>query len=718
MQDLIDRMLDLLWKSEVDFSEQLAKMAVSSIKPGKPLGPHRVAVQVAPGGTDISKHKAFDYTHHLSPEHRKAGYKLRVYDGLSPTNKHLLNVSLEKDSKQAGFLEGNIADGDFEVNHSCVYTQHRGQGLGKKIYEAAYAHGLHHHGVKTVSGDVHSTAAKGVHDALSREHGFDYEPDSEGFGNGSFNGNYDGKYYGYKYAIKSELAKTDDEDPIDPMLSHNDPRERILALKSKLVTPYHLRQALHDEDPDVRAFAAKHPKLSEPMIHEALQHHDLFTREAALSRPDLTPAHIESVLFDPDLQTQAVRHPRCTPEQRERVGVHVATPKGLAEEMFKSEAIAWLRKNVKSGYNRAYEAQLGMNARFEAYLKAAQFLSHNEPNLLIFREALLHGLDLDEAALRSVELDSNHKNQRALNAALQLQESRKAEKLTLKHTVTALMPDGEEAAKAIERGFKEEKQEELDLGGKHSKGTLMVSDPESQDKFLLKPGSGGQSPAKGAREESANQSRREACFWHAADHLGIGNRVPRADLLLVDGKEVACLHMLPFSWKNLEELKYESPGLPHLALEKYRETGELHKWAVADFIFGNPDRHGQNVMVGPEEDDYRVALIDHGSAFAGASFDPANDKNSFIPYYLRAWKANDWHDLDLEDKLRAMPTCGREADEQLKAWLDGVHAGDLEGLLHRYGIDPAPTIARLARVKLLIGEGSLSQAVNKIWLLT
>lgn len=283
-------------------------------------------------------------------------------------------------------------------------------------------------------------------------------------------------------------------------------------------------------------------------------------------------------------------------------------------------------------------------------------------------------------------------------------------------SVVAAMPDGVEVADAVRRGFAAETDQDLHLGGKHSKGTMMVRDPETGMMYLLKPGSGHQSPAKGAQEEGANQSRREAAYWHVADMLGLGMRVPRADLLLIDGQEVAALHLLPFSWKNLEKLKFEDPGLPHKALEKYRHTGELHKWAVMDYVLGNTDRHGQNLMVGPEKDGHPIALIDHGSAFAGPSFDPARDENSFIPYYLRAWKGDSWHSLLPEQRLRAMPSLNEDSDDQLRSWLEGVHAGDVEAVLARYGIDPQPSLDRLVRVRKLLAEPSVSQAINRLWL--
>jgi 8-oxo-dGTP pyrophosphatase MutT (NUDIX family) len=708
-------------------------------------------------------------------------------------------------------------------------------------------------------------------------------------------------------------------DPLEAMLHHDDPRERVMALRSKLCTPYHLRLALQDEDPDVRAAAAKHPMMTSSLIEEALRHPDLHTKEAALSRPDLLEHHLEQAIWDPDLQTRAALHPALTEDQRQKLVGASDTPEGLRTELLAKsvgyllypkldqarpatepmirtpeahqkfrdaigsktgtygfvqsnnlrdkelapekrflrasvsmkptsslgnlkhetqhsvfaalrqkygreaghrivattlsaldpkdhqhlrnitdwavqnrydpikepeERIAYLQNYLQDGLwrksahkhmrihmdknaekvshdwaksiwqklrNRAeglgpehvgvvrkaeddikawvfrksdpdmdynvYEDMLGLTPRSEAFLEAAKFMGHTAPDEALFRQCLLADKDLIDAALVSVGIEPTEENRKALQSVMKLQ-GHGLKKASQTHEITALMPDGTEVAEGVRRGFGSSTEQELHLGGRHSKGAMMVRDPEAGQMYLLKPGSGQQSPAKGAAEERANQSRREAAFWHVAEAWGLNQRVPRADLLLIDGKEVAVLHLLPFDWKNLEKLKFKDAGLPHKALEKYRQMGELHKWAIMDYVLGNPDRHGQNLMVGSAKEGYPVALIDHGSAFAGSHFDPAHDRNSFIPYYLRAWKAEGWQDLTPEQKLRAMPAVSGDTEKQLREWFHGINLADLETLLHRYGIDPAPSAARLAKVKALLAEPNFSEAVNRIWLAT
>lgn len=879
------------------------------------------------------------------------------------------------------------------------------------------------------------------------------------------------------------IQKTEQHDPLEAMLAHDDPRERIMALKSRLVTPYHLRLALRDEDPDVRAAAAKHPMMTSALIEEALRHPDLHTREAALSRPDLQEHHLEQAIWDPDLQTQAALHPGLTEDQRQKLIGAQDTPEGLrgqllaksigyltypklgqpsvhtepmvrqpeqhqawlvihdkikdlrgvtaagttsynrlknkgldpkkrqfsasvnantsslpatvahetqhsvfahlrqkfgnnvgqsivsqtmqaldpkdlehlkritdwkiknkynpikepeeriaylqnylqdgmwrksahkamrihmdrnaekishdwakqlwqklrlraeslgpehvgvirkdeevigdwirkhsepfdpwdqaewgssnlvshenvsrlqdreggigvlpgvglkvqqdevpdllsalqkskeqgtlkAEEgrdqsrpslprsidqsrkasggrLAQESAVSGLRTEVSSGLHGLRPSRsdhkdqlsggygtpelfladpsggdrevrlsmrllsqdthtdqgavfakntaidmMGVSAKTEAFLEAAKFLGHTEPDRSIFRRALLEDCSLVDAALISVRLEVTAPNRRALLAIMDLQDKKNLGKADKTHEVQALMADGTEIADGVRRGFASATEQELNLGGKHSAGSMMVRDPDEGQMYLLKPGAGPQSPAAGAREEPANQSRRETAFWHVAEAWGLSQRLPRADLLLIDGKEVAVLHMLPFDWKNLEKLTVKDAGLPHKALEKYRQSGELHKWAIMDGILGNPDRHGQNLMVGPQKEGYPIALIDHGSAFAGPDFDPATDQNSFIPYYLRAWHPEGWGELDMEQKLRSMPSVSGDVDRQLREWFQGINAEDLEAVLFRFGINPAPSVARLAKFKALLEKPNLSEAVNRIWLMT
>jgi len=132
-----------------------------------------------------------------------------------------------------------------------------------------------------------------------------------------------------------------------------------------------------------------------------------------------------------------------------------------------------------------------------------------------------------------------------------------------------------------------------------------------------------------------------------------------------------------------------------------------------DFVCGQPDRHAQNVMVDP---DGEVRLIDAGSAFAGANFNPAFDKNSFVPYYLRAWAPEEgFNGMSPAERLRYLPRVAPHVREDLTRWLDGLDAGMLEAMLREYGIQPGPTMDRLRRLKDMAKLSGPDEAINRLW---
>jgi hypothetical protein len=272
--------------------------------------------------------------------------------------------------------------------------------------------------------------------------------------------------------------------------------------------------------------------------------------------------------------------------------------------------------------------------------------------------------------------------------------------------------DANETADEVRRAFEDGFVVPVHLDGKHSKGALLASDQLSGKVWLLKPGSGGQSPSAGARQDASSQSRREAAFWHVADEWGLGDYLPRADLLLIDGREFAAINMLPWSYKTLAKIKNQRD--PRSILNPYLKSGVLHRWAVLDFVLGNPDRHGNNIMV---SDDI-VKLIDHGSAMAGSDFDPAWDKNSFTPFYLRAWGPGKFSRLDAATKLKYMPRVDHQTEEDLRQWIEGLHAVDLDKVLLRYGVDPTPEKARLAKLKTMMVSEPADLVINRLWVET
>jgi hypothetical protein len=246
--------------------------------------------------------------------------------------------------------------------------------------------------------------------------------------------------------------------------------------------------------------------------------------------------------------------------------------------------------------------------------------------------------------------------------------------------------------------------------GKHNSGSLVATDVAGGKQWLLKPNAGGVSGAAGVAEEPASQATREACFYRAADVFGLHYWIPRAECVLMGTTEYAAVELLDSKWLNLGRVLHDDPNEGERIFNTHVVSGLVHRWAVLDYVLGNPDRHSSNIMVLGNN----VQLLDSGSAFAGNSFDPGHDKKSFVPYYLRA-KAKRWSKMSPEERLFSMPVPSMGVDNSLRAWVDKLNENVLAAILVEHGVNPQPTLARLARVRALPGIG-FSLGVNKLWM--
>lgn len=357
----------------------------------------------------------------------------------------------------------------------------------------------------------------------------------------------------------------------------------------------------------------------------------------------------------------------------------------------------------------------GHSDRLAAVIEAARFLggrpAPNEEGV----NAALWEADGDEvlAGLLIAGLDDSEANRKALASIVDIKTLGKSEGQALKHVVAGT-PEAEGVAASVQKAIDAQLLEPIKLVGKHSQGMMLAKDPDGSGTWFLKPGSGSNSPAAGVNESGASQSQREAAFSAVMKLWGLENSAPMAHLLLIDGRQYAAAKLLGWEYKNLDKKRKSDQGFPAKVLDPYRHTGHLHKWAVLDFVLGNPDRHAQNLMVNGVGD---VKLIDHGSAFAGNTFDPSFDKRSFVPFYLRyrAPEATNFNALGKEDKLRCMEKAPESARAHLQTWLQSLDPKALEVVLPRYGIDPAPEINRLEKVKNLAASTSVDEAINSLW---
>lgn len=121
------------------------------------------------------------YSHILSPIHRKNGYTLTAataYTFEGHMGKQAsLNLILRHHGREAGWIRFYVAHrkGITAVMpyDSYLDVQHRGKGLGFRMYEALAAHGKAEGGTHMV-GSAHTEHADRMHKRLSEKYGFNY----------------------------------------------------------------------------------------------------------------------------------------------------------------------------------------------------------------------------------------------------------------------------------------------------------------------------------------------------------------------------------------------------------------------------------------------------------------------------------------------------------------------------------------------------------------
>jgi hypothetical protein len=265
--------------------------------------------------------------------------------------------------------------------------------------------------------------------------------------------------------------------------------------------------------------------------------------------------------------------------------------------------------------------------------------------------------------------------------------------IELHQPLTAFLPEDIPIAAIINTAINNKQTYALDLPGKHSNGTFAAQDVETGKWYLVKPGSGGLSNAAGLREIFASQSRREAIGSAISRVMGLSKFVLHCALLREGERELACFPLIPPNYKNMKQWRQEDPNLPKELLLPYLKNGWIYKWSLFDWIIGNADRNGGNVMMSREGN---ALLIDHGSTIAGTSFNPGLDNKSFIPYYLRVWDDNFNH---REDKLEAMPKIDLTDEIELEKWVNSIDKNELNRICCIYEVSPTELVNRFEDLK-------------------
>jgi GNAT superfamily N-acetyltransferase len=761
-QDLVQVPAKKVWRSRsgkqvafIPHQEDLGKMAIADIPPG----------QKTRKRAHLDGLTRYDYSHVLPPKYQQAGAKLYLDAG---TWGHMRATIIHPGDRPTTF-EGNAEPGEIGMATGLgkpqesslamgavhVRQNHWKQGLGQSLYEAMFAHAKNVLGLKTVHGGEHSTMAHEAHRKLSAKHGMEYVAGPQQ-GATAKPGPYDDKFGPYEYTLKSE--------PLEKMarLNYDTPEFKTWFQGSKVAHPDGRPMTVYhgtSKDMDFKTFKVGQRGSwfttdPEAASSYAMQNdsqgskwdHDQGTYVSTNTAPRVIPAHLSiknPYRLTPEEKKAHQEAPNYAQHQRHlfsRIysqghdgvdmegGVWVAFHPHQIKSIFNT--VPTQHKAIhksEPGNDDSQGANLGVRGdssvvddmhgfrpqMHTAFVAARFWTGGMVPTLEMMRRALYDADgDLEAAALRVYGLEPTAANRKTLHSIQQYTDLGKAENPHFE-SIRAGVPEAEQTAEGVQSAIDNGRLEPVTLRGRHSAGSLLAHGPH--EVYLLKPGAGGQSPAAGDQQDRASQSRREAAFWHVANAWSLGDTIPRADLVLIDGREYAAIHMLPHTWTNAVNAEEKEPNKVIHALERYRQDGTLHQWALLDFILGNPDMHARNLMVSP---DGECKLIDHGSAFAGSGFDPAHDKNSFVPYYLRARvPSGAWNDLSARDRERRMPTLSENSEKRVRAWFQALDAGRMASILQEYGINPQPCLERYEHIRkqTSLTEVPMDQVINGLW---
>lgn len=344
----------------------------------------------------------------------------------------------------------------------------------------------------------------------------------------------------------------------------------------------------------------------------------------------------------------------------------------------------------------------------------------DEEALLNLRHlAWLNDADPVTTALAAINWPDTAENRGILKAAVEMMPLVKSESLTKaedksslpvtpKSKIEAMHASGEDVAKLLTDNVFSARPAHLD--GRHSAGSFFIDTPAGT--WYMKPGSGRAGPIKGIQDDPAPPSAREGAFWQLARSWGLAGDLARTEWVKVDDKLYAAISFLPEEFKPLIDIREQDPGRVLSAMESYRLRGRLWQWSVLDWVAGNGDRHGHNMLMNPQGE---IHLIDHGSAFAGIHFDPAHDQESFTPFYLRFMtpQGEAFNVLAPKQKLALMPDLPASVAIRMKSWLASLSEEKMAEALRTFDIDPRPEIMRLRQIKE--AGGDLGGFVNGLW---
>lgn len=160
---------------------------------------------------------------------------------------------------------------------------------------------------------------------------------------------------------------------------------------------------------------------------------------------------------------------------------------------------------------------------------------------------------------------------------------------------------------------------------------------------------------------------------------------------------------------SLDHLAARSAGLPRAALLPALRLGELHRWAVLDFVCGDPDRVGSTVWA--TWDGSSTRLLPARAAFGTQPFEGAG---TFVPAYARCWAPAPWPDLSPEERWSRWPAA--PGGGELGRWVAGLTPDPLLAACAARGVPAGPAVGRLARLQAACEVEGADVAVRRAWL--
>jgi len=318
--------------------------------------------------------------------------------------------------------------------------------------------------------------------------------------------------------------------------------------------------------------------------------------------------------------------------------------------------------------------------------------------------------EADEAALHCYGIPITEKNREHLHSVCSVlcgqPEKPILEKFEDLGMLEGIPKCGEDLVEAVNRGLANGKATAFSRPVAPNEKAMLIVDFETDLNFILKPDT--HSITSGS---SLSSPIKEMGFYKVARILGLDKYVMNVGLAR-DAKqeEILVMQMLPRNYTILEEKRRIDPNCDRPILEQYLRDGMIFKWAVLDYVAGNPDRHSFNMMVNVEGD---VIFVDHSSSMV-IDFDPSGE-DTYIPYYLRAWgvKAR----MSDKDKMRHMPTLHPEVGEEVREWVMEKNPQWLYDSIAIISADAAQAASdRLKHIQKLMAEcEDPIDTINRLW---